>query len=175
MLTPEPTSAAPADRTALVRSGRPTPRDGAAIWALVASTTLDLNSPYAYVLWGDHFSSTSRVARLDDDVVGAVIGYRVPDRPDTLFVWQVGVATSQRGRGLAASLLDELWDDQAGARYLEATVTPSNQASDRLFRGFAARHDAEVTTTVAYGEDLFPAGEDHEAEVRYAIGPIDGR
>jgi L-2,4-diaminobutyric acid acetyltransferase len=138
----------------------------------VEASTLDTNSPYAYVLWGDHFAATSRVARGGEEVVGFVMAHRVPDRPDVLFVWQVGVAASQRGRGLASRLLDEAWRSVEGVRWLEATVTPSNQASDRLFRAFAVRHGAELSTSEAYGEDLFPDGQDHEAEVLYRIGPM---
>lgn len=164
-----------ADPTSPVGSGPPTPADGEGMWRLVESSTLDTNSPYAYVLWGDHFAATSRVARIDDEVVGFVMGHRVPERPDVLFVWQVGVAESQRGCGLATRLLDEVWEANDGLTHLEATVTPTNRASDLLFRGFARRHGAVVETSTVYGEDLFPAEQDHEAEVLYRIGPIPAR
>ncbi|CAN5899762.1 diaminobutyrate acetyltransferase [soil metagenome] len=134
-------------------------------------TTLDENSPYAYVLCGDHFARTSRVAHHDDIVVGFVMGYPVPDRPDTLFVWQVGVDARARGQGLALRLIEEVWAHNPAFRFLESTVTPSNEASDRLFRAFAARHGAEVRTSLAYGVTCFPG--DHEAEIGYTIGPID--
>lgn len=149
----------------------PTPADGADIWALVAGSTLDLNSPYAYVLWGDHFAETTRVAHDSDGLVGFVMGHLIPNRPDTLFVWQVGVAARARGAGVASNLLDQAWAGTPGLRFLEATVTPTNTASDRLFRSFAARRSADVHTEPAYGEDLFP-GDDHEAEVLYRIGPV---
>lgn len=173
MPTSPPTAQSIADPTATVRSGPPTIEDGAGTWDLVDRSTLDTNSPYAYVLWGDHFSSTSRVARVDGEVVGFVMGYRVPERPDVLFVWQVGVAESHRGTGLASRLLDEVWEANEDLRFLESTVTPSNRASDLLFRSFARRHDADLSLGEAYGEHLFPPGQDHEAEVRYRIGPID--
>lgn len=163
------------DPTEPVGSGPPTPEDGAGIWQLVESSSLDTNSPYAYVLWGDHFAATSRVARLGDEVVGFVMGHRVPDRPDVLFIWQVGIADSQRGCGLASRLLDEVWEANGGLTHLEATVTPTNRASDLLFRSFARRHETDVETSTVYGEDLFPHGQDHEAEVLYRIGPIPAR
>lgn len=141
------------------------------MWELAQSTSLDRNSPYAYLLWGDHFSATSRIAWDDDGLVGFVVGHLVPDRPDTLFVWQVGVADRARGLGLASRLLDEVVDSPGGVRFVEATVTPSNEASDRLFRSFAHRHGAAVDTAVAYDEELFPT-EGHETEIRYRIGPM---
>ena len=153
--------------------------DGADVWRLVTASTLDHNSPYAYLLWGDHFGSTSRILRdapaagterTEGDLLGFVMGFGVPDRPHVLFVWQVGVAPEARGRGVASGLLDDLWAHHPHMRGLEATVTPDNSASDRLFRAFAARHGLEVSTEMAYRPDDFPTGA-HEAEIRYRIGP----
>lgn len=171
VLTAGPNPAQDPDRSPTIRFGRPTPADGAAIWELVAGTTLDLNSPYAYVLWGDHFSATSAVAHDDHGLAGFVMGHRVPDRPATLFVWQVGVVERARGTGLASRLLDEVWSGLDQVQHLEATVTPTNTASDRLFKSFGARHGLPVRTEPAYGEEMFP-GEEHEAEFLYRIGPI---
>lgn len=143
------------------------------MWQLATESTLDDNSPYAYVLWGDHFSSTSRVALdTDDNVIGFVMGHRIPDRPDCLFVWQIGVADAFRGHGIASELLDGLWASVDGVKFLEATVTPSNSASDRLFRSFASRHGGEQSRGLAYNDELFPLGSSHEAEYLYRIGPI---
>lgn len=150
---------------------------------------LDFNSPYAYVLWSDYFSRSSTVAVATQDdpgtnagakstagtdnsvVVGFVTGFHPPIDPATLFVWQVGVAVEARGRGLARQMLDELLA-RSGARWLEATVTPSNTASTALFRGTASRHGTAVVETLAYPEELFPG--EHEPEVRFRIGPFKG-
>jgi L-2,4-diaminobutyric acid acetyltransferase len=51
-------------------------------------------------------------------------------------------------------------------------VTPSNVASETLFRRFGARHGAPVATDELFAEELFPPG--HEAEVRFRIGPLAG-
>lgn len=142
------------------------PADGPEIWALVEVLGLDLNSVYAYVLWGDHFSDTSIVAVHDDVIVGVVIGFRIPREPSTLFIWQIGVNQAAQGTGLASRMLDELVA-RTGVSMVEATVTPSNAASTALFRRLGARHDGEVTETLGYGEELFPPG--HEAEIRFRI------
>jgi L-2,4-diaminobutyric acid acetyltransferase len=58
-----------------------------------------------------------------------------------------------------------------GVTHLEATVTPSNQASWALFRGFAKRAGAACHEIPAFPSHLFPDG-DHEEEVRIRIGPL---
>ena len=97
-----------ADAPGHERFRTPEPTDGREIWALVRRVGLDLNSPYAYVLWGDHFADTSVVAVRDDQVVGFAMGFRTPADPDTLFIWQIGVDEGARGSGLASRMLDEL-------------------------------------------------------------------
>jgi L-2,4-diaminobutyric acid acetyltransferase len=152
----------------------PSPADGRALWRLAADVGLDLNSPYAYVLWGEYFADTSVVAISDsvggdEDMVGFVTGFCPPRKADTLFVWQIGVAGRARRRGLGGRMLDELLD-RTGARFVEATVTPDNEASAALFRSIGARHDAPVEETPLFAAELFPDG--HEPEVRFRIGPL---
>ena len=73
-------------------------------------------------------------------------------------------------RGIAGRLLDELFE-RTGATAVEATVTPSNSASETLFRRFGDRHGLAVSVEPLFGEELFPAG--HEAEHRFRIAPAD--
>ena len=149
--------------------------DGAAVWRLVVdSGVLDVNSSYAYLLFLDHFGHTSVVVESGaGDVVGFVTGFRPPQRPEVIFVWQVAVAESMRGRGLARRLLEALvrLDGCRGARYLEATVTPSNAPSRALFRSLARGLDAELTVSPYLGEELFPE-KGHEPEELHRIGPF---
>jgi diaminobutyrate acetyltransferase len=147
--------------------------DGAAVWRIAGdSGSLDLNSSYAYLLWCRDFAGTSVVARVDGDVVGFVTGYLRPAAGNTLMVWQVAVAESHQGRGLAATMLDSLVDRlrPTGVRYLETTVTQDNTASNRLFRSLAARRSAGVDRTELFGPADFP--DHHAAEFRYRIGPF---
>ncbi|MEC4020090.1 diaminobutyrate acetyltransferase [Streptomyces sp. H27-D2] len=155
-----------------------TPRveDGAAIWRIARdSKTLDLNSSYSYLLWCRDFAATSVVARGDDgDPVGFITGYIRPDHPQTLVVWQVAVDHAQRGRGLAAALLDGLTaraTEEPGIERIETTISPDNTASNRLFTSYAERHGATVEKEVLFDAGLFPDG-GHEPEVLYRIGPL---
>lgn len=148
--------------------------DGGAVWRLVEeSGVLDVNSSYAYLLWCRQFGSTSVVAELDDEIVGFVTGFRPPENPEVIFVWQVGVDASMRGRGLAKRLLRELvaLPGCAGVTHMETTVTPSNAPSRALFRSFARAMEAEVKVGPYLTEDLFP-DQGHEEEELFRIGPF---
>ncbi len=142
-----------------------TPRldDGAAMWRIAVDVGLDRNSPYKYLLFCRDFAATSVVARVDGEPVGFVTGYRRPAEPDTLFVWQVGVLASQRGRGVAGAMLDHLRHTNRVAEaaappigQLEASVTRGNTASMWLFTAFADRHGVPVTRTVLFGRRCSP-------------------
>jgi len=150
----------------------PSTRDGAAIWRIARdSGKLDLNSSYAYLLWCHDFADTSAVARVDDDVVGFVIGYRRPAAQDTVVVWQIAVDAGQRGKGTAAALLDFVVN-RTGVRHVETTITPDNDASNALFRSAADRWGAQMRVAGEFDAGQFP--DDHETEVLYRIGPIAG-
>lgn len=165
-------TAAPAD----LLIDHPTVADGAALWRIAKeSGSLDLNSSYSYLLWSRDFAGTSAVARgADGKPVGFLTGYLRPERPGTLLVWQVAVDASQRGRGLAARLLDGVVARvmaEHGVTSVETTITPGNTASERLFTSFAARHGAVVERTVLFDREQFPDGP-HDPEVLYEIGPL---
>lgn len=148
----------------------PTVADGVALWEIAdASRVLDVNSRYAYVLWCRDFAATSIVARLDGRVVGFVTGYRRPDQPDTLFVWQVAVHESARGRRAAATMLDDLVA-RVGVPFLETTVTDDNAASLAMFSGLAERTGAPMDRTELFGRAEL--GAEHDPEFLYRIGPM---
>jgi diaminobutyrate acetyltransferase len=153
---------------------QPDKGDGAAVWETVEkSGALDLNSAYSYLMMSAYFPETCRVAYRGRRLAGFVLGFTPPRQPDTLFVWQIGVDPREQGQGLGKALLLDLLATPACGhlRYLEATVTPSNTASDRLFRGIGQAFDVPCRVEPIFDEDDFP-GDDHEAERRFRIGPI---
>jgi len=152
----------------------PRASDAAAVWALVQETpALDANSAYAYLLLCTDFAATGAVAEADDELVGFVLGYRPPTRPEAYFVWQIAVRENQRGRGLGRDLLHAVLAQTLarGVSFLEATVTPSNRASRSLFAGFANRIGAPCREVPVFPSELFPDGR-HEREILLRIGPL---
>jgi len=150
----------------------PTLEDGGAMWRMAEqSRALDLNTSYAYLLWARDFAATSVVATVDGVHAGFVSGYRRPDEPATLMVWQVATNEEFRGRGIARRMLDALVDRHDGAlSHLETTITEDNAASIALFTAFAKGRGAEVERTPLFTTPLFPDG--HDTELLFRIGPL---
>ncbi|WP_077624063.1 diaminobutyrate acetyltransferase [Sediminibacillus massiliensis] len=152
---------------------KPAVEDGSAMWQLVNDSTLDQNSAYKYIMMSEFFSETCVVAKEDGKVVGFVTAFIPPERPDAVFVWQIGVSPEQRGKGIASKLLHELINREAcqDVRYVEATVTPSNNASQSLFRRLAHEYNTRCEVSELFSKDLFPT-EGHEEELNFRVGPI---
>lgn len=163
------------EQSSVLTLQKPTVEDGGAMWELAETSTLDSNSVYKYIMMCEYFDETCIVAREGDEVVGFITAFIPPKQPDTLFIWQVGVAESQRGKGLALDLLERLIERDVcrDVRYVEATVTPSNKASQSLFKKLARSQGTACNISDCFGEELFP-GDNHEEEKTFRIGPIKG-
>lgn len=154
--------------------------DGPELWRIARdSGKLDLNPAYVYLLWCRDFAASSVVARPGGDaggggpaLAGFVMGYRRPEATGTLLVWQIAVGRPHRGAGLALRMLDHLASrlEPVGVRYLEATVTPDNAPSARLFTAFARDRGAELDKCELFPARLFP--EEHQPEILFRIGPL---
>jgi L-2,4-diaminobutyric acid acetyltransferase len=155
----------------------PEVRDGLALWKLVGEVgVLDHNSTYAYLMVCRDFADTCIVAETDGRLQGFVTAYRPPTRPETIFVWQIGVAPEARGRRLAVRILDQLLLSPAcdEVSFLETNVTPSNQSSRKMFHEFARRLEASVAESGGFDSSLFP-DPSHEPERLLRIGPFPSR
>ncbi|MFW5926820.1 MAG: diaminobutyrate acetyltransferase [Wenzhouxiangella sp.] len=148
------------------------PEDGAKMYELVREMGgLELNTAYFYVLFCIDFADTCVVAEVDGEMAGFVLGHRPPKRPDTVFVWQVGVAPWMRKQGLARRLLEAFLEQNPDARWLEASVTPSNKPSRKLFRSVARDHGVGCNVDTFMLAEHFPDG--HEPEELFRIGPFE--
>lgn len=151
----------------------PTLSDGAKIWSMVKdSGKLDLNSPYFYLAMSHWFSQSCIVAEdiEQNRLVGVAIGFMQPTNKDTLFIWQVTVVDDYRGKGIALLLLDEL-ARRSGCHYIEATISPSNASSKRLFEKLTLKNETAIVKKEGFGTEFFP-NETHEQEDLYVIGPL---
>lgn len=192
----DPNLEGPASQRLVLRP--PVVSDAAEIWRMVQDGgELDANSPYAYLLLCSDFADCGWVvcdggpSDVDGEaspegpstrMIGFVLGYRPPARPDTVFVWQIGVHPDYRGQGMGRRLLDRVVDramEEFDVAFLEATVTPSNTASRMLFTRFAVDRSAQIRESLAFSSSDFPPaeakGDSHEDEIRLRIGPLTRR
>jgi L-2,4-diaminobutyric acid acetyltransferase len=109
-------------------------------------------------------------------LAGFVSGYLLPNRPTVLFIWQVAIAATERGHGLARALLFDLLERPAcfGVDRIETTITESNGASWALFRSLARALDCPLEHRVLFDRSAHLDGV-HESEVLVTIGPFEPR
>ncbi len=153
---------------------QPTPDDGTAVHNLIRkSVFLDDNSLYCYLVLCAHFSDTSVVATLGDDLAGVITAYIPPQQTDTLFVWQVAVDTAAQGRGVASRMLDHILEREATRhiRFVETTVTADNTASRAMFSALARRFKANITESVMFDREQHFLNL-HDTEYKLRIGPL---
>lgn len=152
----------------------PTSHDGASVNELILDCPpLDRNSVYCNLLQCSHFAETSIIAKSGAITVGFSSGYRVPTRPEVLFVWQVAVSREARGQGLASRLLRAQLDAKAcqGVRFIETTITKDNAASRALFRAFAEKTGGTIEEFPHFDRvDHFQ--DKHDSEFLIRIGPF---
>jgi L-2,4-diaminobutyric acid acetyltransferase len=135
---------------------KPAAEDGADIWRLVrACKPLDENSMYCNLVQCDHFRDTCIVAEMDGEIVGWVSGYKLPDDPETLFVWQVAVSETARGTGLGTLMLRGLLSREncKGVTRVQTTITRDNGASWALFRKFTELSEGELSSAPYFSKD----------------------
>lgn len=155
---------------------RPRARDAASVRHMITELgVLEPISCYGYLLLCTHFASTCLLAEQGAELMGCVLAYRPPNQRDSVFVWQVGVLPSARGLGLGRRLLSSLIEQPRcrSARFLTATVSPDNEASLGLFRGFARAHGVPCEEGPGFSSALFDAP--HPDENLLRIGPLKGR
>ncbi len=153
----------------------PRASDGLALHQLVENCPpLDPNSLYCNLLQCSHFADTAVAAECDGELVGFISGFIPPNKPDTLFVWQVAVDASMRGRGLGAQMLNELIE-RTGASYMETTVTADNGASWGMFRSFARSRDTQCEDCGPLFERKQHFGDKHDSEHLARLGPFKPR
>ena len=112
----------------------------------------------------------------NDELVGFISAYLIPEKPDTLFIWQVAVAESARGQGLATQMLDHLLQRESSqsVSFIETTITETNRASWALFESLAGLLDSALESQVMFDSKRHFAGE-HETEMLVRVGPVHRR
>ncbi|GLQ32988.1 diaminobutyrate acetyltransferase [Litoribrevibacter albus] len=152
----------------------PNAEQGALVHKLVSECPpLDTNSMYCNLLQSHHFAATSVAATYNSKLVGFISGYIIPQRPDTLFIWQVAVASSARGIGLASKMLNHILQRPQCIHisHLETSITASNTGSWKLFERLARELNAPLERSVLFDRARHLNNE-HDTEHLVHIGPF---
>ena len=115
-------------------------------------------------LWFQHFTGTSWVAEdADGRLVGFLVGFVSPDRPDEAYIHMVGTSPNHRRTGLGRSLYERFFDDMRGlgVRRVGAVTWPGNQVSVRFHRAMGFHPADGPGTQNLYGTPAYP---DYDAD-----------
>ena len=156
---------------------RPEPTDGSDVNELVSNCQpLDENSVYCNLLQCTHFSQTSAIAKNEDDVMGFVSGYTLPEDPTRLFIWQVAVDEAARGHGLAKRMILDILSRDAcdQVEEIHTTITPSNEASQALFSSIADSLGTDAQNYMVFDRQRH-LNDAKESEHLWVIGPFDNK
>lgn len=152
----------------------PTLSDGMEVFRLVERCPpLDANSSYCNFLQCGHFAQTSVAAEMNGELVGFISGYKKPEQPDTLFVWQVAVDERARGQGLASKMLLHILQrpNCQSVNHLETTITEDNKGSWALFERLAKTLTADLNSSIFLDKQKHFDGL-HDSEALVRIGPF---
>jgi len=152
----------------------PVVNDAPAVHALlVRCGGMDINSRQSYLLLCEHFASTCVIGEQDGHIVAFISSYILPERHDTLFVWQLAVDQDLRGQGVAKKLFRHLLSRRnlKRIRYVEAMVNPSNKVARPLFQALAKECHCEMDGLMVFPAEMFGGG-DHDKEYLIRVGPI---
>jgi len=149
----------------------PLKSDGMSVYRLIEkSPPLDTNSSYCNLLQCCHFADTSVIAEQNNKTLGFISAYRIPERSDVLFVWQVAVSEQARGQGLGKMMLKELLR-RTQCTYLHTSITEANEASWKLFLSIAKEFEAQTKRSTMF--DRFEHFDNqHDTEYLLEIGPL---
>lgn len=152
---------------------KPSAHDGQALHDLVRqSAPLDENSLYCNLLQCHIWADTAIVAVLDEQIIGAVTGFRKPEDPGTVFIWQVAVSPAHRGFGLGQQMLERLVERlKSSLTMIETTISPGNTASEHTFSNLGEAYGVGTSTQVLFDSATHFGGE-HPSEVLWQIGPF---
>lgn len=125
---------------------------------------LKLSAPFIqpypdYIYWfmREYHGNCNLIAVEDEKVVGWLGTLPGSGEMNEVFVFQICVHPSCRGRQIGTRLLETLKSClEPGKKIIECSISPENPASLQLFRSFAAANGAElVQTDRAYEGAIF--------------------
>lgn len=124
------------------------PSDVSKVRKLVqACEPLTLHTAVTYGVLLRSFPDTCFVAETSGELSGFISSVRGTAHPEAIYVWQIGVVPSARGKGLSLRLIDSvaMAANRIGCSVLQVGIEPSNDHSLSVFRAYAHRKGESLT------------------------------
>lgn len=115
-------------------------------------------------LWFQHFTGSSWVAEdTEGRLVGFLVGFISPDRPDEAYIHMVATAPNHRKTGLGRRLYEHFFEDVRGrgARRVTAITWPGNRTSVGFHRAMGFTPSDGPGTQNLYGTPGYPDYDAH--------------
>jgi L-2,4-diaminobutyric acid acetyltransferase len=105
-------------------------------------TFLVRHTDFTYIVLFRYFGDLCFVLEDDGEAVGFATAVRSSDRPDTVYLWQIGMVPECQGRGLSALLIDRVVQQtrKLGCMRLEFSVDRTNEKSRGAFESYAGKN-----------------------------------
>jgi diaminobutyrate acetyltransferase len=154
-----------------VQYDHPCVNDSVNIYQLIMHCPpLDVNSLYYYYVFCRDFQKTCVIAKYDNLALGFISSFIKPEDATCLFIWQIAVLEEARQKKIASSMLRWLIKQPVcqHIKSLEVTFSPSNHASQNLFKHFAQEYGISHQITTFLSSSQFH-GQVHEEEMLLKI------
>lgn len=101
----------------------------------------------SYWILARHFADTCFVLIDKGGICGFVSAVTGPSNSDVLTLWQIGISTAHRGKGLATRLIDAVFARARilGLRTVQVIIEPENQNSLEVFKGYCQKKQIEIS------------------------------
>ena len=146
--------------------------DSPLLRALAAACgTLDVHTPYTY--WVACRYHSKSIFILEDS--GTPVGYIMAlDNPDCVFLWQIGILSSHRGKGLSKLLYARVMDFAAAAeKPLQVTIAPENKASYGAMENYCRSRGLTIQAEDTLHLNDCIDREFQETEIIYTVFPAE--
>lgn len=99
---------------------------------------------YSYWILTQYFNKTSRVAEIDNSIIGFISGLPAVNK-QIVFIWQLCVLEDFRNKGIASRLIDSIVKEAKKDNYrIEFTISKKNCTSINLFMKYAKQNNIKM-------------------------------
>lgn len=111
-----------------------------------ANKPLDVHTPYTYWAIIKHFHDGCFYLKDNDKVIGSIMSLQTNK---TLFVWQIGIVSEYRKKGLSYTLYEAVYNaaKEKGLSSITLSIDPSNENSYYAILSFCNKNNLKLIKT----------------------------